>query len=125
MSMLNISSAVFGLVTALSVIWLVKKNHMHVQYTLWWFAFIILVLIFGLFPKLLDLLGHALGFVYPPSLLFLMALLAIFIKVLLADIERTRTKASFIRLSQKVAILEDQIRILKEHSDGQGADKKD
>ncbi len=70
----------------------------------------------GLFPRLIDEAAGWVGVAYPPSLLFIVAILVLLIKVLLEDVEVSHDRRRLLRLAQKVAMLEEEIERLK----GQG-----
>lgn len=70
----------------------------------------------GLFPRLIDEAAGWVGVAYPPSLLFIVAILVLLIKVLLEDVEGSHDRRRLLRLAQKVAMLEEEIERLK----GQG-----
>ncbi|TVS10738.1 MAG: DUF2304 family protein, partial [Wenzhouxiangella sp.] len=58
---------------------------------------------------------------YPPSLLFIVAILVLLIKLLLEDVDVSHDRRRLLRLAQKVALLEEEIGRLKadqESSDG-------
>lgn len=116
-------SGSLGLLMAIGILWLIRRDHMHVQYSLWWLALGSGALILGFFPSLVDVVGRALGIAYPPTLGLLIAIIALFLKALLGDIERSRTKRRLLRLTQRVVILQQRLEELessdvvrKEHS---------
>jgi hypothetical protein len=51
---------------------------------------------------------------YPPALAFTLALAVMVIKLLIDDIERSRLKMRQTRLIQRIALLENELRRLKE-----------
>lgn len=104
-----ITTGGIGVLLALAIIWLIRKDHMHVQYSLWWMSTAASAILLGLFPGILDWIGRVLGIAYPPALLFLLAIVALLLKALLADIERSRNKGRMLRLAQRVVILEERI----------------
>lgn len=78
-----------------------------------WFGISIGVLVLGFYPELSDLGAKYLGISYPPILPIVLACLFLFIKVLLADIERAKTRVKLERLAQKLAILEAELKSKK------------
>ena len=99
--------------TAGLIFYLVRRDHLHTRYTLWWIPTAFLLATFGLFPQLIDKLGLFLGISYPPVIALLLGLMALLIKILLMDIERSRNEVKLIRLTQKLAILEDNLESMK------------
>ena len=60
-----------------------------------------------------DWTAGLVGVSYPPSLLFMLAILALLIKVLLEDLEVSTNRRRLLRLAQKTAILEQEVRELR------------
>ena len=113
MSTINWISATIGLITAGLIFYLVRRDHLHTRYTLWWIPTAFLLAIFGVFPQLIDKLGLLLGISYPPVIALLLGLMALLIKILLMDIERSRNEVKLIRLIQRMAILEKELDDIK------------
>jgi len=99
------------------IVWLIRRDRLPVRHSLWWLACSVLILVFGLFPGLVDQLAALAGVSYPPSLLFVLAILALLVKLLLEDVEVSTTRRRLLRLAQKSAILEQEIRALSERLD--------
>lgn len=57
----------------------------------------------------MDTLGLFLGVHYPPILFLTLALGMVLIKILTMDIERSRQERALRRLTQRMAILEEQL----------------
>ena len=70
----------------------------------------------GLAPGAFDQLASRIGIAYPPALAFTLALAVVAIKLLIDDIERSRLKMRQTRLIQRIALLENELRRLKEQS---------
>ena len=70
----------------------------------------------GLAPGVFDQLAARVGIAYPPALAFTLALAVVAIKLLIDDIERSRLKMRQTRLIQRMALLENELRRLKEQS---------
>lgn len=105
---------ILALVMAGLILWLIRRDRLPVRHSLWWLTCSFLILVFGLFPPAIDRLAELTGVAYPPSLLFVMAILALLIKLLLEDLEVSSTRRRLLRLAQKSAILEQQVRELTE-----------
>jgi hypothetical protein len=109
-----LTSLALGSVLALGILWLVRRDQLHGSYALWWLLIAALALVFGFFPGLVDRIGATLGVAYPPMLLAMVAIIAILLKLLGLDIDVTRRERRVRRLLQKVAILELELRELRE-----------
>ena len=78
-----------------------------------WLLVAVLVVIYGSFPVLNDLLGIFLGISYPPIIPVLLGMAAILVKLLLIDIARIKSSVDNQRLVQRIAILEAELQQLK------------
>lgn len=101
------------------ILWMIRRDRLPVSHSLWWLTVSGLIALFGLLPGLLDMLARAVGISYAPSLLFTLAILTLLIKVLLEDLEVSTNRRRLLRLAQKTAILEQEVRELRERIDKQ------
>jgi hypothetical protein len=108
-----LTSAALGVLLAVGILVLVRRDRLHGSYALWWLLVAVGSLVVGFFPRLVDWLGIKLGVNYPPMLLVLVAIMAILLKLLGVDIDVTRRERRMRRLLQKVAILELEIGTLR------------
>lgn len=106
----RLTSVLIGLTIALIILFLVRKDYLHVRHTLWWFFIAIIAFIAGAFPNIVDRVGWWFGVKYPPTLLFSLGFGVLFIKVLKMDIELSKQEREIKRLIQRLAILEKQDR---------------
>lgn len=102
----QVTAALIGLSIGGSILWLVRKNHLHGPYAIWWIAVAVGVILLGVFPRIVDPIAALLGVSYPPILVMLLALAALLVKVLTLDLERTRQEVALRRMSQRLAMLE-------------------
>ncbi|WP_456416406.1 DUF2304 domain-containing protein [Thiolapillus sp.] len=117
MSYVNWISATIGLLTAGLIFYLVRRDHLHTRYALWWIPVAIVMAILGVFPQIADWIGRTLGISYPPVIPLLLGLVAMVVKILVMDIERSRNEVKLTRLVQRVAILEKRLEDKLSHSD--------
>jgi hypothetical protein len=87
-------------------LWLVKRDHLHGKYALWWILVAIGFAVLGFIPKVIDSIGTSLGISYPPILIVILGGGFIVIKMVTMDIERSREMVKLQRLAQRLAILE-------------------
>lgn len=111
------TSVALGVVLALGIFWLVRRDRLHGAYALWWLLIAAGALLIGFYPTLVDRIGVRLGVAYPPMLLAMVAIIAVLLKLLGIDIDVTRRERRVRRLVQKVAILELELRQLRERLD--------
>ena len=109
-----ITSVALGVVLALGILWLVRRDHLHGSYALWWLAIALAALAVGFYPAIVDWIGVRLGVAYPPMLLAMVAIVAILLKLLGVDVDVTRRERRLRRLLQKVALLELELKQLRE-----------
>ncbi len=110
---LGLFAQLLAVIMVAMILWLIRKDRLPVSQSLWWLSVSIMILLFGLFPGLIDSLARQVGISYPPSLLFMIAILTLVIKVLIEDLEVSSNRRRLLRLAQKTAMLEAQLERLK------------
>jgi hypothetical protein len=108
------TSVGLGVLLAVGILWLVRRDHLHGSYALWWLLIAAGALLIGFFPSLVDWIGVRLGVAYPPMLLAMVAIIAMLLKLLGVDIDVTRRERRVRRLIQRVAILELELHQLRQ-----------
>ncbi|HID46428.1 MAG TPA: DUF2304 domain-containing protein [Chromatiaceae bacterium] len=109
MSHTNWISATIGLLTAGLIFYLVRRDHLHTRYALWWVPVALVMAVLGVFPQIVDWIGRMMSISYPPVIPLLLGLVAMVVKILVMDIERSRNEVKLARLVQRVAMLEKRI----------------
>jgi len=102
-------TATIGLITAGLIIFLVRRDHLHTRYAVWWLPVAFVIGILGVFPRLVDWLAPIIGIRYPPIIPLLAGLIALIVKILVMDIERSRNEIKLNRLIQRIGILEGEL----------------
>lgn len=105
----QIVSSVIGLVLAVIIYWLVRRDHLAPRQALRWVLVATVVLVLGTFPIIIDRIGHAVGISYPPIIPVIVGLGAALVKILLMDIQQTKANITQDRIIQKLAILEAEL----------------
>jgi hypothetical protein len=100
------TSAALGLLLAISILLLVRSDHLHSRHAVWWLVVAAASLGFGFFPRVIDWLGEALGVAYPPVLALVGGIAVLLVKAVLQDLENTRQERQIRRLAQRLAIYE-------------------
>ena len=100
------TTTIIGIVIALFIFFLIRRDILHVKRSLWWIGVAVLIVIMGFFPYQTAQLGALLGVNYPPILILTVGMGFILIKILSMDLERSRQERMLRRLIQKIAILE-------------------
>jgi hypothetical protein len=91
---------------AAGILYLVRRDHLYIRQGLFWIVAAIVSLAFAIWPYLIDSFGGLLGIAYPPTLLFLVAILVLVVKALFADIALTKLRRDLRRVNQRIALLE-------------------
>jgi len=100
------TTAIIGFLIAGSILFLVRRDHMHGPYAVWWLASSAVVVLISLFPGFINLVAGRLGIAYPPILPVFVGMGLILIKMLTMDLERSRQELKLRRLTQRLAMLE-------------------
>ena len=108
--MVAIITGIIGIMTAISIVILIRRDHLHVRYGLWWMAAAGMFALLGLFPAMFDGIAKYLGIAYPPILALTIGAMVLVIKILVMDIERSRNAVKQQRLTQRIALLESELR---------------
>ena len=103
------TSAILGTLFGLAILYLIRHNHLHSRYALWWLPAAVAVGLLGIFPSITDWIAPFFGISYPPVLVLVIGLGVVLIKILLMDIERSRNEVKLQRLIQRVAMLEGRV----------------
>ena len=104
---------VIGFGLAYGILHLVRRDHLYIRQGLFWIAMALLSLALAVWPYLIDTLGSALGIAYPPTLLFLVAIVVLVVKALLGDIALTKVRRDLRRINQRIALLESDKPLLR------------
>ena len=106
----QMTSLIVGLALASTILWLVRRAHLHGPYALWWVGAAAAIVVFGVWPQFFDLAAVWLGVSYPPILAVLLGFALLLIKMLTMDLERSRQERQIRRLAQRLAMLEGDTR---------------
>ncbi|MDZ7656882.1 MAG: DUF2304 domain-containing protein [Sulfurimicrobium sp.] len=97
---------VLGIGLALTILTLIRRDHIHLRQGLFWTVVAVASLVFGIWPGLIDSLSQAVGIAYSPALLFLVAIVVLILRALFTDIALTQLKRDVRRLNQRIALSE-------------------
>ena len=109
---------VIGLGLAVVILYLVRRDHIYIRQGVFWILVALVSMLFGLYPPLVDVVGGAFGVAYPPTLLFLVAIIVLLLKALLGDIALTKVRRDLRRLNQRIALLETPEPRARDRDDG-------
>lgn len=106
MSPFHLPVLIVGIILAIGILYLLRRDHLYIRQGVFWIAIALLSLVFGAWPYLIDTIGALFGIAYPPTLLFLVAIIVLIVKALFADIALTKMRRDMRRLNQRMALLE-------------------
>lgn len=106
MTSLYPTTVLLGLGLAASIMWLLRRDHLHLSHGLFWLSVAALAAILGIWPETIDKIAAISGVSYPPSLLLLLAVIVLLIKTLHTDILNTRIERQVKRLNQRLSIMD-------------------
>ncbi len=99
-------SASIGLFVAATILFLIRRDKLHVRHGVFWLFLGIAFAGLGFAPPIVDWLAKWLGVGYPPVLAIVAIIAVLVIKILLMDIDQARLEVQQQRLIQRLAILE-------------------
>jgi len=106
----NITTLLIGAILAITIFIMVRKDHLHGPFAIWWLAIACIAIVLGIFPIIVNKVAHYAGITYPPTLILVLAVSFILLKMLSQDLQRTLQEKKIRRLTQKMAILEKAIK---------------
>ena len=106
MTSLDFTTAVLGLGLAAAIMWLLRRDHLHLSHGLFWLVVAVVAAALGVWPGLIDKAAALTGIVYPPALLLLISVVLLLLKILHTDILNTRIERQVKRLNQRLAMYE-------------------
>ena len=112
----QLTSGAISVLLAGAMLYLVRRDHLHGSYALWWLAIAAAILVLGVFPPVIDWLGGITGISYPPVLPIIVGIGMILIRMLRTDIDRSRQERQLRRLAQKLAILEQELGTVRQNA---------
>ncbi|HHL31535.1 MAG TPA: DUF2304 domain-containing protein [Oceanospirillales bacterium] len=102
----NITTLLIGAILAITIFLMVRRDHLHGPYAVWWLIVACIAIVLAIFPKIVNTVAHYAGINYPPTLILVLAVSFILLKMLSQDVQRTLQEKKIRRLTQKMAILE-------------------
>jgi hypothetical protein len=110
MTSLDFTTALLGLGLAAGIIWLLRRDHLHLIHGLFWLVVAVVAAALGVWPDLINKAAALTGIAYPPAALLLISVVMLLLKILHTDILNTRIERQVKRLNQRLAIYELEFR---------------
>ena len=108
--MVALLTSIIGIITAVIILILIRKDHLHVRFGLLWLGAAMAFALLGLFPALFDNFAKFMGIARPPILALTIAVVVLVLKILVMDLERSRNVIRMQRLVQRIGLLESDLR---------------
>jgi hypothetical protein len=105
-------TAAFGILVAVLLLYLMRKDHLNVSLGVGWSVAVVLSAMLGFAPGIFDFIATSMGVTYAPILGVSIAIAALVTKALVSDLQLTKLKVQQQRLTQKMALLEADLREL-------------
>lgn len=106
MASLQLTTTLLGIGLSAAIVFLLRRDHLHAVYGLFWLVVAGLAAVLGLWPGSIDSIARLAGIAYSPALLLLGAVIVLLVKSLHADIVNTRIERQVRRLNQRLAMFE-------------------
>ncbi len=101
-----VTSLILGVSVAAVILFLVRRNRLHVRFSVWWLSVAGASILLGAFPRLVDKVARFTGVHYPPTLLLTVGMALILIKMLTMDMDRSLQERKIRLLTQRLAVFE-------------------
>jgi hypothetical protein len=118
---IQITAIVLSAMMLIITIELIRRNRLREDYALLWLAGGLVMLVLSVWPGSIKLLARLTGTVYPPSAIFVAAIVTVIWLLLHFSVIVSTLTARLIKLSQRMAILEMRIVELEGPSSGESA----
>lgn len=105
----HLFAAVLGIGLGVSILYLVRRDHLYIRQGLFWILVALMSFALGVWPPLMDFVSSAVGVAYSPALVFLIAIIVLLIRSLQTDIALTRLRRDLRRVNQRIAFPESEM----------------
>ena len=99
----------FSIVLILFIINLVRKDKLDEKYSILWLFASFVILIVSIFPKLIIIVADKFNVYYPPSLMFLFAIIILGAYIIHISTVITKQNKMIVKLTQELGILKEKI----------------
>jgi hypothetical protein len=114
----QILGAIASIVTFVFVFSLLRRGVLREKYAVLWLLFSGAALFFSIFPGTLVWLSSTIGVAEPVNLLFFLTVVLLVLVAVQLSYELSRHEARIRRLAEEVALLDQELRRMKEERDG-------
>jgi hypothetical protein len=114
----QILGAIAAIVTFVFVFSLLRRGVLREKYAVLWLFLSGAALFFAVFPGVLDWISATLGVETPANLLFFLTVVLLILVAVQLSYELSRHEARIRRLAEEVALLDRELKVLRETLDG-------
>ena len=117
---------IVGILFLVMMIELIRKNRVALKYALLWLFSGVLMLLFAIFPQLLDRMARVIGIYSPVNALFAVLLCCGLVLMISFSVIMSGNKKAIVRLTQEISLMENRIRELegKQAAEDKAAEEK-
>ena len=117
---------IVGILFLVMMIELIRKNKVALKYALLWLLSGVLMLLFAIFPQLLDRMARMIGIYSPVNALFAVLLCCGLVLMISFSVIMSGNKKAIVRLTQEISLMENRIRELegKQAAEDKAAEEK-
>lgn len=118
---------IVGILFLVMMIELIRKNRVALKYALLWLLSGVLMLLFAIFPQLLDRMARMIGIYSPVNALFAVLLSCGLVLMISFSVIMSGNKKAIVRLTQEISLMENRIRELegKQAAEDKAAEEKE
>ena len=102
-----------------ALIYIVKKRALELKYVLLWLACDIILLVFALFPELMDVFSEVFGILSPVNMLFFFGFVFSLMIIFSLTVALSRVTGSVRRMAQEMALMEERLREYEDQKQGE------
>lgn len=84
----------------------IRKNHLQIDYAIFWSLFSSLLLLIAIFPQIINWLSSLLGIISPANLVFLLIIFLLIIRLFSITVKLSKLENQIASLTQHIAIAE-------------------
>lgn len=114
----QILGVIAALLTFIFVFWMLRRGSLQEKYAVLWLGVSGAALVLALFPGVLRWITDALRIETPSNLLFFVTIVLLILVAVQLSYELSRHEARIRRLAEEVALLDEEIRSLRNDRDG-------
>lgn len=114
-----------GLFVAVTIVYLIKRDRLQIRHGVGWMFVAAMFALFGFAPSLLEDLAVFLGVSYPPTVALVLGGSALIIKAVISDVQLSLSEVKTIRIVQRLAMLEADIKRLEKRAEQANQDATD